>query len=544
VSRHHAPAVALVARAPASKEGQQKGREGVRPWPAATAQTPDSPFSNASVCTDPARLRNRCFIEGSCWKHHEFSGRHDDSDWAYQQMDVGKHAEACLARARQWHMHCENPLAWPITAEFTPTADWYTFPERSDNMDSNGTPSPSAPTTWSNETRQESSVPDGAEWVMLLHVTDGYLDFFENFWRHYEKIGHWSAKHVVKVIVSSRAAVRFVRSLCGDGIEVHEGEYFGLTPFGFADKGFTSVVQRRPDLIREELMANRNVLYLDVDIVLLADPFTFLLPGYDLWTSMDHASLSIHCTGIMAVRATSRMLDLLADWVRQMQPADGRATARAGTSEISEIGNQKAFNQVMHARENGDIMVYQLSEAQFPPGNVFFSPEFAPQRHQVVAVHNNFVVGHAAKKTRFISLGLWLATNTEADDIGAGSAHVPVSRRQKEDGGRWGDGRREGRGMRGVSPMETSVRKLRHPENKLASVTLRGGSELRFPAGEDLAHAYLAMPQPAPLTKAAEYGYDGRQHGASGFCTRPASVMKNECMLRKALRGLGVCQGG
>ena len=115
---------------------------------------------------------------------------------------------------------------------------------------------------------------------------------------------------------------------------------------------------------------------------------------------------------------------------------------------------------------------------------------------------------------------------------------------QKEDGGRWGDGRREGHGMRGVSPMETSVRKLRHPENKLASVTLRGGSELRFPAGEDLAHAYLAMPQPAPLTKAAEYGYDGRQHGASGFCTRPASVMKNECMLRKALRGLGVCQGG
>ena len=166
---------------------------------------------------------------------------------------------------------------------------------------------------------------------MLLHVTDGYMDFLENFLAHHQRIGRWSVEHVVKVVVSSKAAARTLKASHGDTIEVSLGSDFGQRSYGFDDEGFTSVVQERVALIRQELLADRNVFYLDVDTVLLADPFPYLLPGYDIWTSMDHPG--VHCTGVLALLAVTRSLDILDDWEATI------SQMRSGTSPI--IGNQE-----------------------------------------------------------------------------------------------------------------------------------------------------------------------------------------------------------
>jgi hypothetical protein len=92
--------------------------------------------------------------------------------------------------------------------------------------------------------------------VLLLHVTDGYIDFLDNFMAHYSKIDH-SRPHVVKVVVASRAAEVYVRERYGF-VEVALGKKFGCQAFGFNDKGFTEIVVQRPALIRQELMADRN----------------------------------------------------------------------------------------------------------------------------------------------------------------------------------------------------------------------------------------------------------------------------------------------
>ena len=134
------------------------------------------------------------------------------------------------------------------------------------------------------------------EWVLLLHVTDGYMDFLHNFLAWYTEIEHWSVQHAVKVVVSSNAAAQDIASAYGAlKLEVVVGSHFGQRPLGYNDKAFTSLVQQRPSLILEELLADRNVLYLDVDVVLLADPFPSLTHGYDIWTAMDHPH--VHCTG-------------------------------------------------------------------------------------------------------------------------------------------------------------------------------------------------------------------------------------------------------
>jgi len=339
--------------------------------------------------------RELCVIHGDCFKYPNYNGLHDDSHFAYVQWGVGSDMGRCLSRAREWHIYCNNSRARPVTATFVPTHDQYTFPE-------------SHPHTGRG----------GQEWIMLLHVTDAYMDFFDNFWNHYLKIENWSVQHVVKVVVASQSSAEYIQSRYGSRIQVEVGSYFGLKAHGYNDRSFTNIVRQRPSLIRRHLLADRNVLYMDVDVVLQADPFASLPAGYDIWTSMDHSF--VHCTGIMALRSTARVIDFLEDWDRQMLPPHHSHTEAKGKAveprEDLGIGNQKAFNQLMQAQENDDLNIFKLPQALFPPGNMYFSadlPSFAFDRSKVVAVHNNFIIGHAVKKQRFIDHSLWLTTTAK-----------------------------------------------------------------------------------------------------------------------------------
>ena len=95
--------------------------------------------------------------------------------------------------------------------------------------------------------------------MLLLHVTDGYIDFFENFYQSYLKISLFSTPHTLKVVVASRKAEHYIREHCGQAVEVALGQEFGGQAFSFNDKGFTAVAQQRPALIRQEFVTfDRN----------------------------------------------------------------------------------------------------------------------------------------------------------------------------------------------------------------------------------------------------------------------------------------------
>jgi hypothetical protein len=70
---------------------------------------------------------------------------------------------------------------------------------------------------------------------------------------------------------------------------------------------------------------------MDVDTVLQGDPFASLpKEGYDIITSMDHSF--VHCTGILAMPASARNMDFLADWEdRITQGAVGLPSGESST---------------------------------------------------------------------------------------------------------------------------------------------------------------------------------------------------------------------
>ena len=82
-----------------------------------------------------------------------------------------------------------------MTATFVPTSATATFPT--------------------------ADTADGMQmkWVMLLHVTDAYLDFFDNFWRHYLRIKEWTVEHTVKVVVGSDTTASYIHSMYGDKLK-------------------------------------------------------------------------------------------------------------------------------------------------------------------------------------------------------------------------------------------------------------------------------------------------------------------------------------
>ena len=302
--------------------------------------------------------RNLCLIDGQCLQHgalRDIPGhlvRHDDSDLAYRALGVGSREASCLARARQWHLYCGNTPAEPMTATFTPTSATNTFPD------------------------VDAAEDVQLEWVMMLHVNDGYLDFFDNFWRHYLRIQHWTVEHIIKVYVSSDKAASYVRQVCGDKVQVGRASDAGQQAFGFFDKGFPSLVQQRPSLILQELAEGRNLLYLDVDIVLLEDPFVHLTAGYDIWTSMDHENVprekalgTQHCTGVMAFRAVPHVMTFVDSWDSYMQERQARIW-----------GNQQAFNDLVRSEQSQWLMIMQLPQWSFPPGSLYFDQTFATQR--------------------------------------------------------------------------------------------------------------------------------------------------------------------
>jgi hypothetical protein len=147
----------------------------------------------------------------------------------------------------------------------------------------------------------------------------------------------------------------------------------------------------------------------------------------------------------------------------------------------SGIGNQAAFNNALRAKENHDLNVYKLPETMFPSGTMYFSPAFADRRASAVVVHNNFIVGHHAKRQRFVDYGLWYLPTDAINPLrslrvhpeGGGlhgttalpqaryTAHVAAEQRSKE------------------LPRAGSIR---HPEEELVTLTVLLRGSWRFVA--------------------------------------------------------------
>ncbi|KAF8091977.1 hypothetical protein N665_0430s0014 [Sinapis alba] len=186
----------------------------------------------------------------------------------------------------------------------------------------------------------------------------------------------------------------------------------------FGSQGFYNLTSRRPQHLLDILELGYNVMYNDVDMVWLQDPFKYLQGSHDVYFMDDMTAIkplnhshglppsrngvTYVCSCMIFLRCTSGAKLLLKKWVEEI-----RAQPWSNT-EAKKPHDQPAFNRALHKTTQVDV--YLLPQSAFPSGGLYFKNEkwVNETKGEHVIVHNNYIVGYNNKLKRFQDFGLWL----------------------------------------------------------------------------------------------------------------------------------------
>lgn len=247
-----------------------------------------------------------------------------------------------------------------------------------------------------NEVATKTSAND--EWIVLIELSSGFYDFFQNWFEHVSKIESFRLDIVVvaeddatyqRLQMEQLAHVVVERSAA-----TLEETHQALT---YDTKNYHKLVSGRAAHILQKLKEHKNVLYTDVDTVWRADPLPFIFNDqqeHDMMLQVDTQTYSwvspYYCTGFMAIRSNERTIQFVSDWKQALE-----------TPQL----NQPIFNQILHKRSN--VLHTPLPSLEFPSGQMYFDQYSQHKRDAAVVVHNNYIAGHGPKKARFVQHGLW-----------------------------------------------------------------------------------------------------------------------------------------
>jgi len=144
------------------------------------------------------------------------------------------------------------------------------------------------------------------------------------------------------------------------------------------------------------------MIYVDIDTVWLKNPLPYMdAEKYDMLLQVDNKSYAgvqpYYCTGLMAIVANERTVKMIELWEKKL----------LAKPQL----NQPIFNDLLHKHPAVTPAVKHtgLPSPLFPGGRDYFDIFSEDQRNEVVAVHNNYIIGHDKKKRQFKEYGLWLA---------------------------------------------------------------------------------------------------------------------------------------
>ncbi|CAE5960433.1 unnamed protein product [Arabidopsis arenosa] len=188
----------------------------------------------------------------------------------------------------------------------------------------------------------------------------------------------------------------------------------------FGSQGFFNLTSRRPQHLLNILELGYNVMYNDVDMVWLQDPFQYLQGSHDAYFMDDmiaikplnhshglpprsRGGVTYVCSCMIFLRSTDGAKLLMKTWVEEIQAQPWNNT------QAKKPHDQPAFNRALHKTAN-QVDVYLLPQSAFPSGGLYFKNEtwVNETKGKHVIVHNNYIIGYERKMKRFQDFNLWL----------------------------------------------------------------------------------------------------------------------------------------
>jgi rhamnogalacturonan II specific xylosyltransferase len=223
-------------------------------------------------------------------------------------------------------------------------------------------------------------------WTILLTVNDAYFDFFQNWHFAYRKL---NINYTIIIVAEDETVYKKLRPFQSESMTIENSGHEDVNKYAaYGSKEFSKLVSQRPTHILRHLTKGVNILYSDIDMVWLQNPFPYFTGDFDMWIELD--SINNYCTGLMAIKSNRNCLRLIKTWQNSLQ-------------HKQEI-DQTAFNKVVR---NATIDISILDNRIFPTGRQYFGKFTDKQRASAVVVHNNWIVGKQAKLNRFQKYKLW-----------------------------------------------------------------------------------------------------------------------------------------
>ena len=170
----------------------------------------------------------------------------------------------------------------------------------------------------------------------------------------------------------------------------------------YGSAAFKEKTHIKTKIILDALELGFDVLIVDVDIVFLKNPIPFFdCDNCDIQIQSDGPEIN---SGFYYVRPTKPAVKLHQSSLELAHRSRG-------------LSNQQCINKILNSmRKQKSIKVKVLSDSEFPRGYIFFEKgkrmfSDDPPCDKCVIIHNNWIVGGAAKIYRFKEFGLWMIDN-------------------------------------------------------------------------------------------------------------------------------------
>jgi len=137
------------------------------------------------------------------------------------------------------------------------------------------------------------------EWTVLVTVSSGFQDMFDNWWHFFSLLK--LSLHVIVVAEDNATYTRYKNNI---NFTVVKGlsQSHGEKTFYYNTKQYKALVSKRPTYILQFIERGLNVIYSDVDTIWLKDPRPFFTGDYDMWGAADADSPFYFCTRFMAFK--------------------------------------------------------------------------------------------------------------------------------------------------------------------------------------------------------------------------------------------------
>ncbi|GAB4844543.1 UDP-D-xylose:L-fucose alpha-1,3-D-xylosyltransferase mgp4 [Ancistrocladus abbreviatus] len=250
--------------------------------------------------------------------------------------------------------------------------------------------------------------------VIICAVSEPYLPFLNNWLISIVRQNHHDK---VLVIAEDYATLYKVNERWPGHAVLIPPALDSQSAHKFGSQGFFNFTSRRPRHLLNILELGYNVMYNDVDMVWLEDPFPYLQGNHDIYFTDDMAAVkplnhshnlpppgrkgrTYICSCMIFLRPTTAAKLVLKKWIEEMRAQPW--------SKAKKSNDQPAFNWALN-KTAGQVDMYLLPQSAFPTGGLYFKNQTWVQetKGMHVIIHNNYILGFEKKIKRFHDFGLW-----------------------------------------------------------------------------------------------------------------------------------------